>query len=46
MTKDYSFKNSTKCLIFNNYYIENAVKVRDDCQITVKYRGSALSISD
>ena len=46
MIKDYSFKNSTKCWIFNNYYIENAVKVRDDCQITVKYRGSVLSISD
>ena len=34
------FKNSTKCWICNNNYIDNDVKVRDHCHITGKYRGS------
>ena len=42
MTKEDNedFKNSTKCLICDNDYIDNDVKVRDYCQITGKYRGS------
>ena len=36
-----NFKNSTKSWICDNDYIENDVKVRDDCHITGKYRGSA-----
>ena len=35
------FKNSTKCWICDNDYIENNVKVRYHCHITGKYRGSA-----
>ena len=33
-----NFKNSTKCLICDNDYIDNNVKVRDHCPITEKYR--------
>ena len=36
-----SFKNSTKCLIYDNDSVDNDVKVRDHCHITGKYRGSA-----
>ena len=35
------FKNSTKCWIIDNDYIDNDVKVRDHCRITGKHRGSA-----
>ena len=35
------FKNSTNCWICDNDYIDNDVKVRDNCHITGKYRGSA-----
>ena len=35
------FKNSTKCWICDNDYIDTDVKVRDHCHITRKYRGSA-----
>ena len=31
------FKNSTKCWICGNYYVDNDVKVRDYCHITGKY---------
>ena len=34
-------KNSNKCWICDDYYIDNDVKVRDHCHITGKYRGSA-----
>ena len=34
------FKNSTKCWICDNDYIDNDVKVRDHCHITEKYRES------
>ena len=34
-------KNSTKCWICDNDYIDTDVKVRDHCHITGKYRGSA-----
>ena len=42
MTKEDNkdFKNSTKCWICNNDYIDTDVKVRDHCHITEKYRGS------
>ena len=42
MTKEdkENFENSTKCLICDNYYIDNDVKIRDHCDITEKYRGS------
>ena len=45
MTKEDNedFKNSTKCCIFDNDYIDNYVKVRDHCHITGKYRRSARS---
>ena len=36
-----NFKNSTKCLICDNDYIDNDVKVRDYCHIAGKYIGSA-----
>ena len=41
MTKkdNVDFKNSTKCWICNNYYVDNDVKVRDHCHITAIYRG-------
>ena len=35
------FENSTKCWICNNDCIDNNVKVRDQCHITGKYRGSS-----
>ena len=43
MTKEDNedFKNSTKCWICDNDYVDNDVKVRDHCHITGKYRGSA-----
>ena len=43
MTKEDNedFKNSTKCWISDNDYIDNDVKVRDNCHIAGKYRGSA-----
>ena len=31
------FKNSTKCWICDNGYVDNDVKVRDHCHITGKY---------
>ena len=42
MTKEDNegFKNSTKCWICDNDYIDTDVKVRDHCHITGKYRGS------
>ena len=42
MTKEDNedFKNSTKCWICDNDYVNNDVKVRDHCQINGKYRGS------
>ena len=45
MTKEdnENFKNSTKCWISDNYYLDNEVKVRGHCLITGKYRGSAHS---
>ena len=38
------FRNSTKCWISDNDYVENYVKVRDHCNITGKKEGSALRI--
>ena len=38
------FKNSTKCWIWDNDYVDNDVKVRDRCHITGKNRGSAHKI--
>ena len=35
------FKNSFKCQICDNDYIDNDIKVRDYCHITRKHRGSA-----
>ena len=35
------FKNSTKCWICDNMYVDGDVKVRGHCHITGKYRGSA-----
>ena len=35
------FKNSTKCRICYNTYVDDDVKVRDHCHITGKYRCSA-----
>ena len=42
MTKEDNedFKNSTKCWICDNDYVNNDVKVRDHCQINGKCRGS------
>ena len=42
MTKEDNedFKNSTKCWVCDNGYIDNDVKVRDNCHMTGKYRGS------
>ena len=42
MTKqeDEDFDNSTKCWIYNNVCVEGDVKVRDECHIIRKYRGS------
>ena len=43
MTKEDNedFKNSSKCSIRDNDFIDTDVKVRDHCPITGKYRGSA-----
>ena len=43
MTKEDNedFKSSTKCFICDNDYIDTYVKVRDHCDITGKYKGSA-----
>ena len=35
------FENSTKCWICDNTYADSDVKVRDNCHITGKYRGSS-----
>ena len=39
MTKvdNQDFKNSTRCWICDNDYVDNDVKVRDRCHITTKY---------
>ena len=36
-----NFKNSVKCWIWHNGYVDNDVKVRDNWHITGKYRGFA-----
>ena len=43
MTKENNedFKNSAKCWICDNDYIDTDVKVTEYCDITGKYRGSA-----
>ena len=43
MTKEDNedFKNTTKCWICDNDYVDNDVKVRDYCHITGTYGGSA-----
>ena len=43
MTKEdnVNLKNSTKCWIGDNNYIDNDVKVKDRHRITEKYRGTA-----
>ena len=43
MTKEGNedFKNSTKCRICDNDYVDNDVKERDHCHFTGKYRDSA-----
>ena len=43
MTKEENkdFRNSAKCWICDDYYIDTHVKVRDHCHITRKYRGPA-----
>ena len=41
LAKNEDFKNSTKCWICDNDYVDNDDKVRDHCHITGKYRGSA-----
>ena len=43
MTKEDNedFKNSIKCGICDNDYVDNDVKVADHCYITGNYRGSA-----
>ena len=35
------FWKPTNCWIYNNDYVDNDVKVRDHCDITGKYTGSA-----
>ena len=42
MTKEdnENFKNSTACQICDNDYVDNDVKVRDQCHITEENRGS------
>ena len=35
------FDSSTKCWICDNAYVDGDIKVRDQCPITGKYRGSA-----
>ena len=43
MTKEDNedFKNTTKCWIRDNDYVDNDVKVRDNCHITGKYRAAS-----
>ena len=43
MTKNHNedFKNSSKCRICNEEYVDGYVKVRGHCYVTGKYRGSA-----
>ena len=43
MTKEANedFKNSTKCWICDNDFVDNDVKVKDNCHINGKYRSSA-----
>ena len=43
MTKEDNkdFKNSTKCWICDNDFVDNDLKVRDHCHIAEKYRSSA-----
>ena len=43
MTKEdnENFKNSTKCWVYENDYVDNDVNVRFHCHMTGKYRGSA-----
>ena len=36
-----NFKNSTKCWICDNVYVEGDVKVRNQCHINGEYRESA-----
>ena len=36
-----NFNNSTKFWICDNVYVDNDVKVRDNCHITGKYRDFA-----
>ena len=45
MTKENNedFKDSTKCLIYDNDYVDNDVKVGNCCHITGKYRSFAHS---
>ena len=38
--EDNDFKNSDKCWVCDNDYVDNDVKVRDHCHITGKYKGS------
>ena len=42
MTKEDNedIKNSSKCWICDNTYVDNNIKVRDHCHITGKYKGS------
>ena len=42
MTKEdnENFEDSTKCSICDNDYVDNDVKIKDQCHITGKYRGS------
>ena len=42
MTKedDENFKNSTKCWICDNTYVDGDLKVRDYFHVTRKYRGT------
>ena len=35
------FKNSAKCLICDKDYVDNGVKVKDQCHITGKYTGGS-----
>ena len=46
MTKkdDEYFQSFTKCWICDNGYADGDVKVRDNCQVTGKYRGSLIEI--
>ena len=38
--KNQDFKNSTKCWICDNTYVDGGIKVKDHCHITGKYRRS------